>query len=245
MARYVRDLYDRDHRIGDEATLAPPLTGSMRSGGGGGLGDDRRDRGRRGRAGGGRARAWRSSATSPGSTGSRIELVAVRPGRRALPQDRRGPARLGARRPPRVRRHLPRRRRPSRGAARRAREGHPAPAPVRLPPVRQPPPGPALPGRRDADQGQGPRRHRHGRRPREQRGPLRRRRRLHPQGDARGGRDPDLDQHPGRASSAASGSPSTWPGRRGKARPFRGPRRPTTATGAASARSRWSPRPTS
>ena len=54
-----------------------------------------------------------------------------------------------------------------------------------------------LPRGRDPDQGEGARRHRHGRRPREQRGPVRRRRRLHPQGDARGGRDPDLDQHPG------------------------------------------------
>ena len=62
---------------------------------------------------------------------------------------------------------------------------------VNLRPVR------LYPGRRDADQGQGARRHRPGRRPREQRGPLRRRRRVHPQGDARGGRDPDLDQHPG------------------------------------------------
>ena len=60
------------------------------------------------------------------------------------------------------------------------------------------------PGVADPDPRQGPRRHRHGRGPREQRRSLRRRRGLHLQGDARGSRDPDLDQHPGRASSGAS-----------------------------------------
>ena len=135
-----------------------------------------------------------------GGRARRLPLRArpLRPGRRALPQDRRGLARLGARRAPRLRRHLLGAVGHPGVAARRPREGDPAPAPVRVPPVRQPPPGPPLPGRRDADQGQGARRHRPGRRPREQRGPLRRRRRLHPQGDARGGRDPDLDQHPRR-----------------------------------------------
>ena len=49
------------------------------------------------------------------------------------------------------------------------------------------------------------------------------RRRVPPQGDARGGRDPDLDPALGPASSAACAhAASTSPRSRGKARPFRG-----------------------
>ena len=134
----------------------------------------------------------------PAATGSRYELVPFDlGGERYLKTGEVLPDAV-ARRPPPVRRHLPRRRRPPRRRPRASwRRGSCSGSGstfhqyVNLRPVR------LYPGRRDPDQGQGARRHRHGRRPREQRGPLRRRRRVHPQGDARGGRDPDLDQHPG------------------------------------------------
>ena len=100
------------------------------------------------------------------------------------------------------------------------------------------------PGVETPIKGKGPGRHRPGRRPREQRGPLRRRRRLHPQGDARGGRDPDLDQHPGRRRALPAVRLRPGP-RRGAGRGPSAASAPTTSRRGKSGWSRWSPRPTS
>ena len=184
--------YASPARFGDTPRGRPP---GFR--GGGPFAHDRSDRRRRRRAGG-RPRGPGGARGGRRRRGISLRDRPLRPRGRALPEDRRRPARRRARGPEALRRDPAGRGRASRRAAGGPREGDPAPAPLRLPPVCQPPAGPALPRRRDADQGEGAGRHRHGRRPREQRGPVRRRRRLHPQGDARGGGDPDLDQHPGR-----------------------------------------------
>ena len=150
-------------------------------------------------------------------------LVAVRPGRRALPADRRGPAR--------------RRDRAARAAATPS-----CSAPSAIP--RSPPgvlekgillrlrfdfhqyinlrPDPALPGRRGPDPGQGARRHRHGRRPREQRRPVRRRRGIHCARERPRKWRSRPRSTPARASSARSASPSTWPAAAARPGPFRG-----------------------
>ena len=98
---------------------------------------------------------------------------------------------------------------PPRGGARNPRKRHSAAAAVRFSPVHQPSARPTLSRRGDSDPGQGPRGHRHGGRPREQRGSLRGRGRLHSQGDRRGGGDPDLDQHEGRGRAVLCGSRSS------------------------------------
>ena len=65
------------------------------------------------------------------------------------------------------------------------------------------------------------------------------------QGDARGSRDPDLDQHPRRGRADASGSPSTWHAAAPRTGRFAACRAADRRPGLVSGRSRWSPRPTS
>ena len=176
--------------------------------------------------------------------GIRLRDRPLRPGGRTLPEDRRGPARRRDRAAARLRRHPARRRRPPRRPPRRSRKGNLAPPPLRLPPVHQPEARPALYGCRVPDQGQGARRHRHGRRPGEQRRPLRRRRGVHSQGNTRGSGDPDVDQYPrgrrahdsirlraGAAAAPRSAHSAVSP--------------PPIAARASSGRSRSWPRPTS
>ncbi len=168
------------------------------------------------------ARGPGGAAEAAARDGFRYETRPVRPGRRALPEDRRGacptPSSTELRRCDALFLGAvgPSRRSPpgvlEKGILLRLRfEFHQY---VNLRPVR------LYPGRRDPDQGEGARRHRHGRRPREQRRPLRRRRRASPaRGRPRRSRSRPRST-PGPGSSAACGSPSTWRGRGASQRPF-------------------------
>ena len=97
---------------------------------------------------------------------------------------------------PPIRRDPPRRGRPSRRRAGHPRKGPAAGPAVPVRPVHQPPPGEAVPRRRDAAGRQGPGGHRLRRRPREHRRHVRRRGRLPEEGHARRSRHADGRLHP-------------------------------------------------
>ena len=101
--------------------------------------------------GGGRAKALKVLEAVAAEVRLQARPDRLRLRRRALPADRRDPARLArSHELQKLRRDLPRRHRPPRRQARHPREGHPAAAALRARPVHQPAPGEALPRRRDA-----------------------------------------------------------------------------------------------
>ena len=123
----------------------------------------------------------------------------VRPRRGPLPANRRGASGWRGRGTGRARRHPPRGGGHTHGPSWRSRTGASPPAPVRLRPLRQPPPSQALPGCRIADRRADTAAARPGGRPREHRRPVRRRRGRPPP------RNSSRDSHPGIAQHLSRG----------------------------------------